>query len=200
MPLNDNSLAKKLVRSTYLQQSNSQPSQTETVSRSIASSSQQPISESLPSNQSVQQHTVSSRETAEQQFLRWVNKLDERVQTLEGRIPSGDVGVLERDANTCKAELQHLYDYAATQGINLEGCYNLFVDIRDHLHSIDLKLEEKKEQIEKSKRPAWVKVVNIVVQAISLVSTILGLPQSFVSAVGVVQHFLPSGKKPKLLK
>jgi hypothetical protein len=56
-----------------------------------------------------------------QQFSIWVIKLAGRIKALEDKIPDGNVEVLDREANTCKAELQHLYDYAVQQNIELEA-------------------------------------------------------------------------------
>ena len=206
MPLNIYSLAKKLVGSTALPQNASHPRHMETLDRSVSQLS--PQSDTSHSAQSIQNSSSQSTEntrgengksSVDKQFLRWVNKLHGQVQSLESRIPSEDIGKLEREANTCKAELQNLYDYATTQEVNLEGCYNQLVGIRERLQFIDTELRNKKDLIAESKRPTWIKVINVVLHTISIVADILGLAP-LGGILRTAQQLLPSGKDIKFLK
>jgi len=126
-----------------------------------------------------------------QQYSIWVIKLAGRVKALEDKIPGGNVEMLDREANTCKAELQHLYDYAVQQNIELGPYYNHLTDIEARLRSIEYQLQQKIDRVESGKRSWWGKVLNIVYTAITLVASILGLSP--------LLRYLPGANNQKLL-
>jgi hypothetical protein len=58
-----------------------------------------------------------------QQFSIWVTQLGGRVKCLQESTSYKKAEEIEREANTCRAELSHLYDYARQHSIDINPYY-----------------------------------------------------------------------------
>lgn len=128
-------------------------------------------------------------DTDTQQFSIWITQLGGRVKYLQESISYKNVHEIEREANTCRAELSHLYDYARQHSIAINPYYFQFQDIESRLRLVEDRVR-KQYTVSSSERPWWQRVLNFVVQAINFVSSLLGL--------GPLVPRLPGSDYPKL--
>ena len=105
---------------------------------------------------------------AANQFTIWLIKLDGRVAFLKDNIRKFDIGELEREHTTCKAEMSKLYDYAVQNSVAIYSFYN-------QLKGIEANLNDVKAAIEEMKRPWWQRGVKLVAVLVDWVLRLIGL-------------------------
>jgi hypothetical protein len=127
-----------------------------------------------------------------QQFSIWVTQLGGRVKYLQESTSYKKAEEIEREANTCRAELSHLYDYARQHSIDINPYYFQLQDIESRLRLVEDQIKRKQYAASSSERPWWQRVLNFVIQAINFVSSLLGLGSLFPR--------LPGSDYPKLPK
>ncbi len=109
------------------------------------------------------------------QYSIWVSELGGRVRHLQNSIPYRSIADLESEANTCQAELWHLYDYARQHNLEIGQYYFQLSDIDARLRDSRDMIERKKNNVILGEQSWWQRVLNIVVTAIGFVSNLLGL-------------------------
>jgi hypothetical protein len=128
-----------------------------------------------------------SSSTGSDQFPIWVVKLGGRVRSLQSKASYADLDELEREANTCEANLKHLYDHGLQHNINFTLYLSAFSEIEANLHDV-------RHQIEARRRPWWKTVVEIVVRALGIVADIIGVGSFLRLGSGGTPPLLPPGK------
>lgn len=126
------------------------------------------------------------------QFSVWVTKLSGRISSLESSIGYRSAQEIERECNTCKAELQHLYEYAYQHRIDLikEGYYSTFTDLQTRLQRIENQIQQKQYRAQASDVPFWRRAANFIIGSINFVASLLG--------IGSVLPRLPGPDYPRL--
>jgi hypothetical protein len=109
---------------------------------------------------------------ADIQFGLWVTQLGGRVQYLQSSVSRKSVEEASQEANTCKAELSHLYDYARQHSVNVSIYYFALSQTEASLRQIedDIKEKQKHEQ-----RNLWQEVLHYVGEAIKFVARFFGI-------------------------
>lgn len=101
-----------------------------------------------------------------EQFSVWVIRLGGHVHSLKWKAQSDDILSLEKEADTCEAEIEHLYAYALQHHINITEWYPQIADIYEQLG-------EAKRIIEYRKRPWWKKALEAISRLIRGILRIL---------------------------
>ena len=73
------------------------------------------------------------------QFSIWVIKLNGRVRSLPHKLRYAAVTEVEREANTCKAEMSHLLEYAGRYGIDINRFSAQFSEIEQNFPKLNCK-------------------------------------------------------------
>ena len=118
-------------------------------------------------------------------FTRWVNRLCLQVDQLEQKIKKARRKVeaerLEKEINTRRANLRHLYDYATQHRLNLNRYHYQLNEIRGSLEKIE-------ETLKRRKRPWWKKALSYVSGALSFLASLFGFLGPILSALGLPGH------------
>lgn len=113
--------------------------------------------------------------TIPSQFGIWLTRLGGRVRYLESNIPRLERFELEREANTCEAELRRLYDFAGQHAIDIVPYYPALADIEGRLLAARREIQRRTDRSQATERPFWQRVVNVVVKAINFIAGLFGL-------------------------
>jgi len=120
-------------------------------------------------------------------FLTRLAKIEGRVHALSLNHHRKSVKLMEREANTCQAELEHLYDYAVQHNIDVTPHY-------EKLKSIQSSLVDVSTQLESQAKSIWARVIKWVGRAVEVVLDFLGLGSFAKRLIGGVSGFLTSGE------
>jgi hypothetical protein len=87
--------------------------------------------------------TDSNRSEETHQFSKWVLNLGARVMFLQKEAHQMNLEELQREANTCQAFLQRLYEHATLYRFDLAPYYSPFMDIQERLLDLNKTVEAR---------------------------------------------------------
>jgi hypothetical protein len=101
---------------------------------------------------------------------------------------------IEREVNTCEAELSHLTTYAMQHSVDVLQYYVVLVDIRDNLDRIKVLIDQRRSTTNTSDEPWWRSATRWIARAADFVANLFGIRTGLSKLLPPrSQHYLPPG-------